>query len=264
MPIRVTVLGSGTAVPSLERSACSVLMETGSARLLFDIGPGTMRRLLEAGRKISEITHIFISHFHTDHTGELASFLFATKYPENLRRRTPFLLAGAKGIREFHKKLVAAFGTWIELGPDICSIMEFSTAGSDGASFGDFDIESLPMEHIESSVGYRVSAPDGSCAVYTGDTDYSERVIELARGADLLICESALPDAMKIEKHLTPSLAGRIAALSGVKKLVLIHFYPEALKADIEAECRRTYSGPLAIARDLAVYVVEKQASNQI
>ena len=52
-----------------------------------------MRRLLEAGRTISDITHIFISHFHTDHTGELASFLFSTKYPETLRRQLDRYLA---------------------------------------------------------------------------------------------------------------------------------------------------------------------------
>ena len=258
MPIKITILGSGTAVPSLERSSCSVLMETGSACILFDIGAGTMRRLLEAGRTISDITHIFISHFHTDHTGELASFLFSTKYPENLRRRTPFMLAGARGLRSFYEALMSAYGHWIELPPELMSIVELSNAEKDFADFGQFHIESLPMRHIESSIGYRLTAADGCCAVYTGDTDYTENVIELGRQADLMICESAMPDEQKIDMHLTPSLAGELADKAGVKELVLTHFYPETQSADIEAECRKTYSGPLALARDLMTFHLEK------
>ena len=50
--ITVTILGSGTCVPSLKRSSCAVLMEVGGERLLFDSGPGTMRRLLEAETSI--------------------------------------------------------------------------------------------------------------------------------------------------------------------------------------------------------------------
>ncbi len=256
MPIKITILGSGTAVPSLERSSCSVLMETGSACILFDIGAGTMRRLLEAGRTISDITHIFISHFHTDHTGELASFLFSTKYPETLRRRTPFMLAGSRGLRSFYDGLLKAYGHWIELPPEILEVMELSNTGPDFVDLGQFNIETLPMEHIESSIGYRLTAPDGSCAVYTGDTDYSENVIRLGRDADLMICESAMPDRQKIEKHLTPSLAGELATRAGVKILVLTHFYPETESADIEAECRKTYSGPLALARDLMTFSI--------
>lgn len=258
MPVKVTILGSGTAVPSLERSSCSVLMETGSACILFDIGAGTMRRLLEAGRTISDVTHIFISHFHTDHTGELASFIFSTKYPENLRRRTPFILGGARGLRSFYEALTGAYGHWTELPPELMSLMELSNAEKDFADLGQFNIESLPMRHIESSIGYRLTTSDGYCAVYTGDTDITENVIELARDADLMICESAMPDAQKIEMHLTPSLAGELAARAGVKKLVLTHFYPETEGADIEAECRRTYSGPLALARDLMTFHLGK------
>ncbi|MFZ1200995.1 MAG: MBL fold metallo-hydrolase, partial [Desulfobacterales bacterium] len=77
----VTILGSGTCVPSLKRSSCAVLVETGTSVVLLDSGAGTMRRLLETGRTIFELSHIFYSHFHPDHSGELAPLLFATKYP---------------------------------------------------------------------------------------------------------------------------------------------------------------------------------------
>jgi ribonuclease BN (tRNA processing enzyme) len=87
--------------------------------------------------------------------------------------------------------------------------------------------------------------------VYTGDTDYCESIIDLAKDADLLICECALPDKLRAPGHLTPSLAGKLATKASVGNLVLTHFYPECEKADIAAECRKSYDGQLILAEDL-------------
>jgi ribonuclease BN (tRNA processing enzyme) len=54
-----------------------------------------------------------------------------------------------------------------------------------------------------------------------------------------------------VEGHLTPSEAGRIATMARVKKLLLIHFYPEALRKDIAGECRKAYKGELILGRDM-------------
>ncbi len=91
----------------------------------------------------------------------------------------------------------------------------------------------------------------GESVVYSGDTDFSDNLVTLSTNADLLICESALPDELKVEGHLTPSLAGEIATRANVRKLVLTHFYPQCDLVDIEQECRKTYAGPLVIAEDL-------------
>ena len=101
--ITVTILGSGTCVPSLKRSACSVLLETGASKLLMDSGAGTMRRLLEAGTTIFELSHIFYSHFHPDHTAELVPLIFATKYPDSHRRKTPLIIGAGTGFAKFFK-----------------------------------------------------------------------------------------------------------------------------------------------------------------
>jgi ribonuclease BN (tRNA processing enzyme) len=248
---RVIILGSGTVVPSLKRSTCSVLIEQGQTRLVLDLGAGTMRRLLEAGVRISEVTQILFSHLHPDHTGEFVSFLFATKYPENLRRRTPFRIVGAPGLRDFYEKLKGAYGDWIVLEEGLMEIVELGNAGPDRCSSGELEIVSLPMNHIPSSLGYRVTLPGGFAVAYSGDTDYCENLVSLAEGVDLFICESALPDDRKVTGHLTPSLAGEIATRAGVKRLVLTHFYPECDDADIEGQCRKSYGGPLDLAQDL-------------
>ena len=75
--------------------------------------------------------------------------------------------------------------------------------------------------------------------------------MELAEGTDILICECAMPDEMKVRGHLTPSLAGSIADRARVRLLVLTHFYPDCDQVDIRSRCRRTYKGPLVLARDL-------------
>ncbi|HUV51176.1 MAG TPA: ribonuclease Z [Anaerolineae bacterium] len=247
----MTILGSGTCVPSLKRSSCSVLMETGGTKLLFDCGPGTMRRLLEAGTKIFDISFIFFSHLHPDHTGELVSFLFATKYPEIERRQKPLTIVAGSGFSEFYTRLKNVYGEWIELKPGLLNIVEMDNKAKDSIDFGDFTVKSIPVEHSDESIAYRITGSGGKSVVYSGDTDFSDNLVTLAKNADILICESALPDELKVAGHLTPSLAGRIARQANVKKLVLTHFYPECDQVDIEKQCRKTWPGPLILAEDM-------------
>jgi len=237
-------------------------MDINDTKLLFDLGAGTMRRLLEAGTTISEISYLFFSHLHPDHTGEFVPFLFATKYPETYRRRTSFVIAGARGFKNFYDDLKKVYGHWIELEDNLLNLIELDNTAPDRLSLKVFDVETMPMEHIESSIGFRITTPVGTSVVYTGDTDLCDNAVTLDRNADLLICGSALPDGMKVPGHLTPSLAGEIATQANAKRLVLTHFYPECDMIEIEAECRKTYHGPLILAEDLMQMKVENSAFN--
>ena len=249
--IAVTILGSGTCVPSLKRSSCSVLMEVGQSKLLFDSGPGTIRRLLEADTTIFEISHIFYSHFHLDHSGEFVPILFSTKYPEGQHRKTPLTVTAGRGFTHFYAKLEEVYGHWMELAPGLLIIKELDNRSRDAHQFKGFSVESAPVAHNEESIAYRITGSDGKSVVYSGDTDFSEDLIDLANGANLLICECAMPDEFKIKGHLTPSLAGEIASRARVGQLVLTHFYPECDRTDIKKQCRKTYGGPLILAEDL-------------
>jgi ribonuclease BN (tRNA processing enzyme) len=251
--INITILGSGTCVPSLTRSSCALLAQIGGENILLDLGPGTMRRLLEAGVDIHDISHVCLSHFHPDHTGELVSFLFANKYPDETRRKIPLVIGGGKGFKAFFDQLKTIYGEWIDLSGRL-RFFEFSSAGGDTHKFEYFKMETCPVNHRPESIAYRITAPNGSTVVYSGDTDYSENLIDLAQHADLFVCECALPDPFKVPGHLTPSLAGKIASEAQVKQLVLTHFYPPCDDTDIEAQCRKTYQGPLALASDLMTF----------
>ena len=249
--IFVTILGSGTCVPSLERSSCSVLVNIKDQALLFDSGAGTMRRLLEANTKIYDISFVFYSHFHPDHTAEFVPFIFSNKYPDGTRRQIPITVVAGKGFSSFYDKLKMAYGHWIELSPGLLNIIELDNKGYDVRKFDDFKVESIPVMHNDESIAFRITSAGGKSVVYSGDTDFSDNLITLSKDADLLICESALPDDLKVSGHLTPSLAGKIAALANVKQLVLTHFYPECDDIDVEKECRKAYTGPLKLAHDL-------------
>jgi len=248
--LSVTILGSGTCVPSLRRSSCSFLIKTGRSLLLFDCGAGTMRRLLEAGHILTDVTHLFISHTHLDHVGEFASFLFSTKYGGFFSKRTPFTVIAARGFASFMTKNDAIYGRWIDM-EGMLSIVECDNEDRNHRSFSDFDCISFPMNHIDSSVGFRITTAEGISVAYTGDTDYCDAAVALAADCDILVCECAFPDDMKREGHLTPSLAGTIAVRSRARHLVLTHFYPECETVDIAAECRKTYQGKLTLAEDM-------------
>ena len=247
----VTILGSGTCVPSLKRSSCSILMNIRDKFLLFDSGAGTMRKLLENRVEIYDVSFVFYSHFHPDHTAELVPFLFANKYPDGSRRKIPLTLMAGRGFAKFYENLKNVYGHWIELAPGLLTIVELDNTGHDMREFDDFKVESLPVEHNPESIAFRITSSAGISMVYSGDTDFSENLVTLSKDADLLICESAFPDELKVKGHLTPSLAGEIADRANVRKLVLTHFYPECDQVDIEKECRKTYSGPLLLAEDL-------------
>ncbi|MFO8084456.1 MAG: MBL fold metallo-hydrolase [Desulfobacterales bacterium] len=252
--LKITILGSGTCVPSLKRSSCSVLVETGSQKILMDAGPGTMRRLLESGNEIFDITYMIFSHFHPDHISELVPFIFANKYPNSARRKKPLTLIGGKGFINFFNGLKNVFGEWIELSPGLINILELDNKKHCTMNFHQFCLESIPVKHRPESIAIKIKSLQNYSIVYSGDTDFSENLISLASDANLLICESAVPDNQKVPGHLTPSLAGKIATQARVPFLVLTHFYPECDLVDIKKQCRNTYDGRLVLGEDLLFF----------
>ncbi|MCK5244640.1 MAG: ribonuclease Z [Deltaproteobacteria bacterium] len=248
--MEITIVGSGTCVPSLKRSSCSVLIEVANERLLFDTGAGTLRRLLELEVDFSRIPYIFFSHLHTDHTGELCSFLFAMKNPETYRRTEGLRIVAAQGFLNFYERLKDVYGEWIELGPDLIEIIELYNNRADHRDFGTFRVDTLPVVHTTESIAYRITSRDGKSVVYSGDTDFCDNLVTLSEDADLLICESSLPDEIKVPGHMTPSLAGLTAEKAGAKRLILTHLYPECESVDIAEQCGKTYTGDLMIAED--------------
>jgi len=253
--LKLTILGSGTCVPSLDRSSCSALVELQNYKILFDCGPGTMTRLLQANVLISEITHIFLSHFHPDHCGELVNFIFSNKY-SGLVREDPLVITGGQGFLKFYNGLHKVFNNWIELEPGMLILNEMNITDFNHYNYNHFQVNSMPMNHNPESLAYKITSLKEKSIVYSGDTDYCTELADLAKNANILICESSFPDSKKVSGHLSPSLAGKIAQKAGVKKLILTHFYPPCNDFDLERECQKEFHGEIILAKDLMSFVL--------
>ena len=249
--MELIILGSGTAIPLSDRGSPSLVLLIEGCPVLFDMGPGTLRQMIRAGISHENIERIFLTHFHPDHTADLIHLLFVAKNPAVLKRRKPFVITGPSGTARLIDALKAAYTNWLELPPEIMRIEELDMGEKTKSDYGRFTVITSPTNHTPNSLAYRIEDRTGKAMVYSGDTGFCDEVVELARGSDLLILESAFPDGDEFEGHLTPSLAGRIATLAGVERLVLIHFYPECLRTDITSQCRKSYDGELILGVDL-------------
>jgi ribonuclease BN (tRNA processing enzyme) len=249
--MELIILGSGTTIPLGYRASPSLLLQTGGQRILFDIGPGALRQLTRVGVAPESIGAIFVTHFHPDHTADLVHFLFATRNPGILERRRPFTVTGPKGLKDFITGLQTAYGDWLRLPAEILKIEELGTGMPKRRDEKGFKVKYCSTTHTAESLAYRVEDGRGKSMVYSGDTGFCDEIVELAGSASLLILEASFPEGREVKGHLTPFEAGRIAALAGADRLVLTHFYPECLAADITAQCRKSYGGELTLASDL-------------
>lgn len=250
--MKVTILGSGTATPSLHRNSSGLFVVAGGANILVDLGPGTLRRMCEAGIDYRDIDIILLTHFHPDHVVDFISFLFASNYAHGPMRMDPFHVLGPAGLEKFHASLVGIFGSWIIPSHERMIMREMANDVFDSCRIKDAEIFSAPASHSFPALSYRIQA-DGKSLTISGDTDVSNELVELAKGSHTLICESSMPDSMKISGHLTPSEAGLIADRAGVARLILTHLYPPCEEVDVLSEAKKCFKGTILKAEDLMI-----------
>jgi ribonuclease BN (tRNA processing enzyme) len=241
------ILGSGTGVPYLRRGAPAVAVQAAGRLVLLDLGSGACRALLHHGLNFNQVDIIALTHLHPDHLGDLVGFFFATRYALGYTRTEPFRFLVSRGFRDFYGRLQGAYGQWVEPPPGLMELQELSPDGPEAVALGALTIKSAPTNHIPGSLAYRLEA-EGRSLVYSGDTDISDSLVELARGADVLILECANP--FKVAGHLTPAEAGGLAARAGVARLVLTHFYPPCDEVDVTALAAQEFSGDIIRAED--------------
>jgi ribonuclease BN (tRNA processing enzyme) len=250
--MELTILGSGTCVPSKLRSSPGFLLSIDTQRILLDGGSGTIRRLLETHHDYKDIDYILYTHTHPDHVGDLAPLLMAMKHTPGFRREKPLSIFGPSGFKEFCAGLTRIYGGWLVTPNYELNITELNM---DSRSFGDWHIITKPMNHSNSAIGYRIEHQDKVFA-YSGDTGYCENVIKIAAQADIALLECSFPDDNPVEGHLTPSLVAMIAKEADCKKLVLTHLYPPCEQIDVVTQCAQIFSGDIVVAKDLHTFVI--------
>ena len=219
-PFTLTVLGSGTGVPLPERACAGYWLQAPGISALVDCGSGVLRRLAEAGGDYRTLDAVFVTHVHPDHIGELALLLHALKATPGFCREAPLHLYGPPGFPAFFTDQVAA------VAPPGHLDLHIAEASAVFHSHG-LGVHTAPTVHSPrmASLAYRF-VHAGRSIVVTGDADWDEALVDLARGADLLVADCSFPDAQKIHGHMAASECGRLATVAGVGRLVLSHLYP--------------------------------------
>lgn len=243
--MKLTILGSGTAAPSLERNPAGYLLETGNKKLLFDSGAGTIRRLLELKIDLFSIGSIFYTHLHNDHINDLGAIIWSSNYGG--KRKKQLSLYGPLGFKKYCIILINKLLKIRKLNFKI-SIKELKKSP---IRIGGITIKAYPVKHSSTakSIAYGIEHQK-KAFVYTGDTAYCNEAIRAAKNADVLLAECSFPGKMNVGGHLTPSSAGKLAAKANARTLVLTHFYPEVLKTDIKGQCRKEFKGKIVLAKD--------------
>ena len=256
--MRLTVLGSGTLVPHPERGTPGFLIVAGGKgreeKLLFDGGSGTLYRLARAGEDWREISHIFYTHYHPDHTLDLVSFLFACNYAPGSERTARLYIYGPAGLKEFYSRISLA---WPSVIPKKYSLeLRELEPGAVVQGEAGWQVESGLMDHGDSGgLGYRISF-EGQALTLSGDTQYCAELVRLARGADLLVCECSADESHRVEGHLSPEGVARIARESGVKRVLLTHVYPPLDPETVAGQCATLCSAQVTAASDLVSYEI--------
>lgn len=245
--MEITVVGTGTVVPRLPRRQSCVVVRAGGETLVFDLGSGAVRGILHADLDPFAIDRIFFTHFHPDHTIDVVPLLFAMNYGAEEPRNRPLYVTGPEPFEEFWGKILNVWGEWME-GDYPLRVSELPHRCSSSLELPGCRVSWAPAEHRPESISYRL---DGDRTfVYTGDTEYSESVVELARGAHTMLIECSFPNDSPIPGHLTPSSVARVASEADVERVVLTHVYPAADELDLVAEVGKGYDGEVIVAED--------------
>jgi len=247
--MRLTIVGSGTVVPEAGRACASIWVEAGDARVLLDAGPGATQHMVRFGLPWSSLTHVAITHFHADHTGDLPYLMFALTHALPRRRTEPLTLLGPAGTMERLRALGDAFGTFI-LHPGVrLNVRELGDSHVAELASG-VDLRVHATGHTAHSIAYRLDTADGALA-YTGDTGPDDELAAWLLGVRTLVAECSLPDALALPGHLTPSGVAALARVVRPERLVLTHVYPQLDRATLPALVRQAgWEGEVIVAED--------------
>jgi ribonuclease BN (tRNA processing enzyme) len=233
--MRLTVLGTGTARPVADTPASGVLVEAGTTKVLFDIGSGVASKV-EGVLGALNLSGLVVGHYHADHWIDIAPLRYRFPWGEPPDRQLPVRLPPFRW-RDQVDRLALAIGER-EGFFDIAFAIEPYESGVP-FTIGDLTVTPHPVGHYIPAWSMDIVGADGTRIVYAGDMGPSEMVVDLARGADLLILEATLESAAIDDArrgHLSTEEAIDHARRAGVPQALLVHYHSDR-RAQIAELC---------------------------
>jgi ribonuclease Z len=283
---RVTLLGTGVPIPRPDRFGASTLIEAGDQKLLIDAGRGATIRLYQLGIPIGRIEALLLTHYHSDHTVGIPD-LWLTGWLRShyATRSAPFRVIGPAGAKALMSNLEKAYAADVRIRiededlPPQGAAIAVEEFGGDGVVYerDSLKVIAFEVDHgaaIKPAFGYRIEFASRA-VVLSGDTRFNENVIKYGAGADLLIHEVAMaPSELMSQAHIQRLMhhhtsareAGVVFSRTKPKLAVYTHLVlpgnsqvPPATVADVIAETRQVYGGPLEVGEDLMSFDIGEQ-----
>lgn len=237
--IEVTFLGTGAAIPAPGQTNCAYIIKMGDVKLLFDCGPAILQQFAAVGRSPAEVTHVFISHGHGDHALGWPMFLLYLSLESKEReeaglppRRAPRVLASAPTWEHLDALWEHAYSDAPALPLDRV-VLDAAVPG-DMLLTPEIRIRTWPMIHSTRFpvLGLRIET-QGKVIAFTADSARCDAIVDLARGADLLVHDArhalTVPPRREVQSrfHCAARDAGEYAAQAGARSLALVHIGAE-------------------------------------
>jgi ribonuclease BN (tRNA processing enzyme) len=245
--MKVTVLGGAAACPNPGQGSSAYLVEIGGTTSLVDCGPNTISELRKH-IELDDIDQILISHFHSDHTLDLVPYRYGLRYIPGMKpRRVPLWLP--PNGHEFLSRVANAFAMGTEPADDFFDVV-FDVriySAEEPLAIGSASVRFFQTNHPVPCWAMRFESTEGTL-VYLADTGPQDNLVDIARNADILICEgtflSESGDNMPDDRpHITACEAGEIGREAGVGELILTHYWaslgPDRYLADAESRFGR-------------------------
>lgn len=277
--IHVTLLGTGSPQPRIERFGPSILVVAGQKKLLFDCGRGATQRLEQIKIPFADVDALFLTHLHSDHVVGIPD-LWLTGWARG--RKVPLRVWGPTGTKEmmFHLAEAYRFDIRIRQEDDKLPAEAVTVVAKDIEQGTIYDgdgikVTAFAVDHglVKPAFGYRIDF-GGRSVVLSGDTRFSENLIRFSMGSDLLIHEVIDPEAFRRENpavsperfsaivghHTTAEQAGTVFARVKPKLAVYSHIVPWNAP-DLIQQTRKTYSGSVELGEDLMSFDIGEKVT---
>jgi ribonuclease Z len=240
------LLGTASAVPTLEHENTHFVLKGETESVLVDCVGNDVVRLEQVGLNLESLNHIILTHCHPDHISGIPSLLMSLWL---MGRKQPLDLYGLNHTLNCIAKVMELYEwhTWPNFFP--VNFHRLPEAEMTPVLVTkEFRISASPVCHIIPTIGLRIEAPQtGKVIAYSCDTEPCSQVVDLARGADILIHEAT----GESYGHSSSAQAGEIAEKAGAKALYLIHYPPHLFQdARLMAQASKFFSGKIHFAED--------------